>query len=209
MKRILYFVLLFLFVTSCQSQTEKRSQAQVVGGVCQGCEAVLEYDAGTLQSVDTLPDFELNSPRLKVTGTIYESDGKTPASNVILYIYHTNREGIYATSGDEEGWGRRHGRYRGWIQTGADGFYTFYTFRPASYPNRGEPEHIHMTVKESDKNEYYIDDIVFDDDPLLTSEKRNRLKKRGGSGIVNPTPVDDVFEVKRDIILGMNVPDYY
>jgi protocatechuate 3,4-dioxygenase beta subunit len=49
-----------------------------------------------------------------------------------------------------------------------------------------EPEHIHITVKEADKNEYYLDNYVFADDPLLTQEIRGKLKSRGGSGIMNP-----------------------
>ncbi len=100
---------------------------------------------------------------------------------MIIYIYHTNRKGLYEKKGDEKGWGKRHGYIRGWVKTDTKGKYTFFTFRPAAYPNSEEPEHIHITVKESDKNEYYIDAFVFDDDPLLTTSERNELDNRGGS----------------------------
>jgi protocatechuate 3,4-dioxygenase beta subunit len=135
-------------------------------------------------------------------------DTKTPAENVILYVYHTNSEGIYETKGNEKGWGKRHGYIRGWIKTGKDGKYTFYTSRPAAYPNTDEPEHIHITVKEPKRNEYYIDAVVFSDDELLTSENKKALTNRGGSGIVTPVNENGILTVNRDIILGLNIPNY-
>lgn len=207
MKQLLYTAILLLTISSCKSQTENIPD-QIVGGGCEGCEAVLEYGNKQLSSIDTLPKFKETEPKLKLSGIVYEKDGKTPAGNVILYIYHTNRAGIYEKKGDEMGWAKRHGYIRGWIKTGRDGEYTFYTFRPASYPNRQEPEHIHITVKEPDKNEYYIDDIVFDDDPLLTKEGKIDLKNRGGSGIVTPERGNGIMIIERDIVLGLNIPNY-
>lgn len=199
---LLYF-LLMIGTLSCKPQTTKN-----VGGPCEGCEAIFEYGSNVLTSVDTLPEYQQNEPKLKITGTVFKKDGKTPAENVILYIYHTNRQGIYETNGDETGWAKRHGLIRGWVKTGKDGGYTFYTFRPASYPDRSEPEHIHITVKEPDKNEYYLDNYFFDDDPLLTTEKRNRLENRGGSGVVAPKEGGGILTIERHINLGKNIPDY-
>lgn len=200
-KKLLPFLLLTLIFFSC---IECQSQ---VGGPCEGCEAIHEYGNKILTPIDTLPHFESNEPKLKITGTVLTKDGK-PARNVIIYIYHTNRKGVYETKGDESGWAKRHGFIRGWVKTGGDGKYTFYTFRPASYPVRSEPEHIHITVKEPDKNEYYVDNILFDDDRLLTQDKRTELKDRGGSGIVNPRQSNGIYSVERDIFLGKNIPDY-
>lgn len=72
-----------------------------VGSPCEGCEAIYEYVDNVLTSVDTLPLFQQNEPKLKINGTVFKKDGKTPASDVIVYIYHTNREGIYQTKSDE------------------------------------------------------------------------------------------------------------
>lgn len=94
------------------------------------------------------------------------------------------------------------------MKTGKEGKYTFYTFRPGAYPDRNEPEHIHVTVKEPELNEYYLDDFLFDDDPLMTMEVRQRLNNRGGSGIVKPKEKDGILTVERDIVLGENIPDY-
>lgn len=196
-------VTLSFLTTSCKAQTSEK-----VGGPCEGCEAILEYGNKRLTPTDTLPEFENHELKLKVTGTVYKKDGKTPAENVIIYIYHTNRQGIYPTRGDEEGWAKRHGYLRGWAKTGKDGKYTFYTFRPASYPDRSEPEHIHFTVKEVDRNEYYLDDLLFEDDPLLTVEKRKDRENRGGSGTITLYFREGILTANRNIILGLNIPDY-
>ena len=201
-------LVLSLFIPmSCNAQIEEKPGI-IVGGGCEGCEAIYEYGDKNLVSIDTLPLFEVNNPKLKITGTVFKKDGKSPATDVILYIYHTNRKGIYETRGNEKGWAKRHGFIRGWVKTDANGQYTFYTFRPASYPDRSEPEHIHLTVKEPDKNEYYLDDYVFEDDPLLTPGKLKTQGNRGGSGIMKPDIRNGILFIHRDIILGLNIPGY-
>ena len=104
LKTLLLLTTLFVFSLSCLSQEISEQDAELVGGPCQGCEAVFEFGDRELTATDTLPDFDNPGPKLKVTGTIYQPDGKTPAPNVILYIHHTNQEGIYETRGDETGW---------------------------------------------------------------------------------------------------------
>lgn len=208
MKILLYLLFFLLGMSSCQSQTKEKTKTRIVGGPCEGCEAVFEFGDQKLKAIDTLPLFEENAPSLKVYGTVFKKDGKTPAENVILYFYQTNRQGLYVRDQNAEGWGQRHGRIRGWIKTDQDGQYAIYTFRPAAYPQGQEPEHIHITVKEPDKNEYYIDEYIFEDDPLLDKRKREELLNRGGSGIVQPVLENGIWLAKRDIVLGMNIPDY-
>lgn len=207
MKKLINIAIIALTILSCQSQTKTEDNI-IVGGPCEGCEALHEYGDARLTNIDTLPKFEVSEPKLKVTGTVFQKDGKTPAENVIVYIYHTNKNGIYETKGDEEGWAKRHGYIRGWIKTTSDGSYTFYTFRPGSYPNTTAPEHIHITVKEPNTNAYYIDDIMFEDDKNLTEDFKNRLSNRAGPGVVLPKLKDGILHVKRDIILGKNIPYY-
>lgn len=207
MNRAQYLLLLVLTTFSCRSQSDN-SPAALVGGNCEGCEAVFEFADKVLTAVDTLPDFDLSKSKLRVTGTIYKKDGQTPAKNVIVYIYHTNQEGLYKQGLDATGWGLRHGALRGWVKTDLNGQYTFFTYRPASYPNSEEPAHIHITVKEPNKNEYYIDEFVFDDDPLLTEEKRILLLNRGGSGISKIRLKENILTIERDIVLGLNIPNY-
>ncbi len=198
-------VLVFLSVGYTSCQAEKKKSNKIVGNMCNDCGALLEYDPNTLTPIDTLPLFDKSEPKLKLTGIVFEIDGKTPAPNVIIYIYQTNREGVYELNGTEKGWAQRHGFIRGWVRTDQYGHYTFYTFRPASY---GPEEHIHVILKETDKNPYTIDDFLFDDDPKLTTEVRKRWRNRGGSGIVKPIMENGLLSVNRDIILGLNIPNY-
>jgi len=207
MKSILNFLFLFFLITSCDSQSNKNT-VHIVGGPCEGCEAVFEYGNKELKFIDTLPLYIETEPKLHITGTVFQKDGITPAKDVILYIYQTNREGIYVTRKGDKGWGKRHGFIRGWVKTNKDGKYGFYTFRPGAYPNGNEPEHIHLTIKEPNKNEYYADEFVFDDDPLLIDSLKRELNNRCGSGITTPKKEGAIIKVKRDIILGLNIPDY-
>jgi protocatechuate 3,4-dioxygenase beta subunit len=143
------------------------------------------------------------SERMEISGIIYQVDGKTPAPNVILYVYHTDAKGYYSPAPNATNIARRHGHLRGWLKTNVSGEYKFTTIRPAPYPSRDNPAHIHPIVKESDKNEYYIDEYVFEDDSLLTQEQRSKLENRGGSGIIHLAKSGDggAWIGKRNIIL--------
>jgi protocatechuate 3,4-dioxygenase, beta subunit len=209
-KVITFVCILTTLATAACSQSRERSEnSRKVGGQCEGCEAIYEYAAKKLKATDTLPDFNEPGPKLILTGTIFHIDGKTPAKDVILYVYHTDQTGKYSTKGGEKGWAKRHGYIRGWIKTDATGRYTFYTLRPASYPGTKAPAHIHPVVKEPGKNEYWIDEFIFDNDPFVTAEVRKSQQERGGNGILTVRIAADGTQVaEHDIILGKNVPDY-
>lgn len=201
-KIVLPFLLLFTFCSIGVSQEISEQNSVLVGGPCEGCEAVFEFGDRFLSPVDTLPGFEQAEEKLKITGTIYRPDGQTPAEGVILYIHHTNAKGVYPTRGDETGWDRRHGYLRGWIKTEADGRFTFYTQKPGSYSQN--PAHIHPTILEPDGKYYYIAEYLFEGDPNL----ENGWGNRGGAGVVKLKRQNDMLVAERDIILGLNVPDY-
>ena len=199
--------ILFLSVAlmlNCQN----RSQKNLVGGPCEGCEAIYEYGNSVLHPVDTLPNFKKLPHPIKISGVIYKADGKTPANDVIIYVYHTDDKGIYPKKENARGWERRHGYLRGWMKTKNDGSYTFYTSRPASYPNTTIPQHIHITIKEPGINEYYLADYYFADDPNLPAAIKNRRNHRGGSGIITLQKRGDLYEATRDIVLGKHIPNY-
>lgn len=139
---------------------------------------------------------------------MFQKDGKTPAKDILLYVYHVDRTGIYRPGEHPVSWEERHGQHRGWIKTGSDGKFTFYTFRPVPYPEVREPEHIHIYVKEPNTIPYYIDSYLFESDPTLTDEKKQSQKNRGGSGIVQLKKENGLWTTNRNIILGQNIPDY-
>ena len=215
MKHILLTLLIAASFSSCaqhdnKAQTQKSNTAKIIGGGCECCEAIYEGMPEQLTYETTIASKDEPGELLEISGTIFQKDGKTPASNVILYIYHTNAKGYYEPSKDQTGCAKRNGHLRGWIKTNAKGEYTFHTIKPAPYPKASIPAHIHPVIKEPGKNEYYIDEFLFDDDTLLTANERNRQENRGGSGIVKLSKnASGVWMGKRDIILGKNIPDYY
>ncbi len=203
----LILLVLCFNLASCISQENSKFKPRLVGGTCEGCEAVLDYGDRELSSIDTLPEFEKTEPKLKVTGTIFEKDGKTPAKGVVLFVHHTNRDGVYPKRGDKGGWESEYGYIHQWIKTGADGKYTFYTFKPERYG--GLPAHIHPIILEPNGKYYWLDSFLFAEDPQLTDEHRNPNSPRGGSnGILYLKKENGIWVGKRDFILGKNVPGY-
>lgn len=189
-------------------QTTDEVQNRLIGS-CEGCEAVFEYGNKPLLPIDTLPDFKDSGTRLKVSGTIYLADGKTPAQDVILYVYHTNQEGIYPKRGGEKGWAKQHGYIRGWIKTGKDGKYTFYTLKPGIYPDRGAAAHIHPVILKPDGKYYWLEDYYFEGDTLLTERELRPKSPRGGNGnILKLRHTKNLWVITRDIILGKNIAGY-
>ncbi|MEP2772666.1 MAG: intradiol ring-cleavage dioxygenase [Fulvivirga sp.] len=200
--RFFSIAIITFFTIACSTAQERK-----VGGRCEGCEALFEYGDRQLDATDTLPGFEAAREKIKLSGTVFKSDGKTPAENVIIYVYQTDQKGIYPTKGNEIGWGKRHGYIRGWMKTDDSGKYSFYTFRPASYPNTTVAQHIHITVKEPGLIPYYIDDYNFADDPNLN--EGHSSNHRGGNGLVKLKKSDNgLLAASRDIILGKHIPGY-
>ncbi len=210
----MFFVLptILLAFNSCQSRSfeatgnSDNTTNKIIGGGCDGCELMYSGIPDEINAVDTNALWFEDGQKLIVSGTIYRSDKKTPASDVILYYWQTDAQGYYSKSQTQT---TLHGRVRGWVRSDINGKYSIYTIKPTPYPNNVLPSHIHFAIKEADiQDEYYTDELVFDDDPLLTPERRNKLENRGGSGIVKTKLADGVLSASHDIILGLNIPNY-
>lgn len=179
------------------------AQEPVLGGPCEGCEWVFEGKPKAPPSEARIaPEGEPGRP-LVIRGTVRDLAGR-PVPGTVVYAYHTDAGGIYPPAAT------RHGRLRGWAAADAKGEYAFRTIRPGAYPGRSAPEHVHVHVIEPGKGTYWIDDLVFDDDPLLGPEaRRQMLRGRGGEGLGKPVKgADGVWTVRRDIVLGQGVPGY-
>lgn len=209
MKQLFACLLIITSLSACSQTSNQSKNTKHVGGNCEGCEAIYEGSIPfeKLTNAATLPDYNEPGPKMEISGIVYQRDGKTPAKDVVVYVYHTDQTGHYTPAPDAKGWGKRHGRIRGWIKTDKNGFYHFYTLKPAAYPGTNIPAHIHITLKEPDKNEYYIDEYLFEGDPLTATE-RSRQDKRGGSGIISLEQKNGMLHGKRDIVLGLNIPGY-
>jgi protocatechuate 3,4-dioxygenase beta subunit len=215
MKRLAFvktLVALFLLV-SCNSQTKQQSPAannQPIGGGCDGCELMYVDMPQQINATDTSEGWFEKGQKLIVSGTVFQPDGKTPASNVVIYYWQTDNAGYYSPKEGMTEKAKVHGHLRGWVKTNEAGEYIIYTIRPAPYPNDVLPAHIHYSIKEPDvANEYYTDDLNFTDDSLLAPYlKRYPQENRGGNGVVRTVVQNSVQTCRRDIILGLHIPNY-
>lgn len=204
------------FVSGC-GQTKKSdltspilSREITVGDGCEDCDLIFEgmpaYENMSYETV--IANSNEPSEPLEISGMIFMPDGKTPAQDILFYVYHTDSRGYYSAL-DTQTVGKRHGHLRGWMRTDKNGRYKFRTIRPASYPDSQVPQHIHPIIKEPGKTEYWIDEYWFEDDPFVRDEYRAMMDKRGGQGIIKLTKNENgIWIGERDIILGLNVPNY-
>jgi len=178
----------------------------LVGGPCEGCDAVFVGRPGKLATHARIAPVTEPGEPFVLEGTVTTQDG-TPAAGVIVYAYHTDAKGEYPPM---KGAKHEHGRLRGFAVSDAKGAYAFSTIRPASYPNSRAPQHVHMHVVEPGRCHYYIDELVFSDDPHLTAENKKIVSKgRGGEAIATPTrDAKKVWHARRDIALGAGIDDY-
>jgi protocatechuate 3,4-dioxygenase beta subunit len=194
--------MLVLANSSCLSQV-------IVGGGCDGCELMFVDMPKSITSTSYSPAFNDEGQKLLITGKVFANDGVTPAINVIIYYWQTDNKGYYSSKTSQSKKSKRHGYIRGWVKSDNAGNYSIYTIKPKAYPNRSLPAHIHLSIKEPNiKDEYYTDNLVFDYDPLLTTDKRKKLKNRGGSGILRTLISENMIIAEHNIILGLNIPNY-
>lgn len=165
-----------------------------------------DYTESALSNTDTIPDFENTQNKIKLTGTIYMQDGKTPAKDVVLALYQKNEDGSFELLKHEDK--SRSVRHSGAIKTDADGRYTFYTFIPGKALRSHDLKEIHLVLKEPNKEEAGLYPIVFDNDPLLSKSCKKKLARRGINNIV-ALQTDQGLQVgSKDIVLIQNSADY-
>jgi protocatechuate 3,4-dioxygenase beta subunit len=199
---------------SCKGQTQKVDKKQVssdiaVGGRCDGCAVMWVGAPDQIDSKDTSAGWNEAGQKLIISGKIFKKDGHTAAPNTIVYYYHTDNEGYYSPAAGLPAEAKRHGHLRGWVKSDEKGNYAIYTIRPAPYPKENIPAHVHLLVKEPTiGNEYYIDELVFDDDKFIIAENKSNFENRGGSGILKVNKKGSIQTASHDIILGLNIPGY-
>ncbi len=202
MKHYLLLIIPIASINAC-AQSPQVSSDRAVGGPCETCE-LIDFDMPkTLRAETTIAATTEKGEPMVLEGTIYRPDGQTPAEGIILYVYHTDAEGLYSNLPGQSK--IRHGHLRGWIKTDASGHYKITTIRPAPYPDRNAPAHVHPIIKEPGLTPYWIDEYLFDDDPLVTDQIRKGATQRGGNGIIRLTKKNGTWYGKRDIVLGKNV----
>jgi len=122
--------------------------------------------------------------RMVITGHVFAPDGVTPVAGAFVYAYQTDRTGEYRN--DRTGVARLHG----FAKTDAEGRFEFHTIRPAPYPNRGIPAHVHFHIWGGGYPLQWTEELRFADDPLLTDHDRSASHALGKFGNVSRVTVD-------------------
>jgi len=163
---------------------------------------IYDYTEQHLNNTDTIPDFASKPDKLKITGIIYESDGKTPAKDVILYVCQSNEYGDYEMKRDKNR--NRYVHHRAWVKTDADGRYTFYTFMPGENRDVKELKQIQRIIKVPGKKEYKMNSFFFKNDPLL-ADLTLACRANTVSSMIEMEKQGNMFVATRDIKLEKNV----
>ena len=125
-----------------------------------------------------------------------------PLQNLLVYVYHTDATGQYRRAANATGCFRFHGVLHGWARPDADGRVVVRSIRPGPYPGSTEPAHVHIVVQFPGQHGYYINDLLFDDDPRLTPAIRAAQTMAGGPGVVRATKDSrGVWQVERVVTL--------
>jgi protocatechuate 3,4-dioxygenase beta subunit len=204
MKSLSFHFLLLITLTLCGQIFQTKAQNQPPS--CDCC-VFNEIDTQHLSFMGRIAPDTAKGQRIIIRGRVFLSDGKTPATQVLMYFYHTNSQGKYAKIGTENrtGYAWWHGYCRGWLKTNDKGEYEIRTIRPAPYPNSREPAHIHFEVKApTQKTCCNMTDFLFKGDPFLTESYEYRMETASGFiryGGIDLKPQNGVLTGHRDIIL--------
>lgn len=212
--KILNLIFLCGLFVSCNGQSSdtknvETTDSRIIGGGCEGCELMYVEIPKNISSEHTSVGWREGKQKLILTGKVLKIDGKTPASDVVIYYWHTDDNGLYSSDNQTPNQAKEHGKLRGWVKSDKNGNYTIKTSRPAAYPNDNMPQHIHLSIKEPDiTNEYYAD-LYFDDDPFYLNHKKKYGKiDRAGTEILRIVLDNHIQIAEHNIVLGLNIPDY-
>jgi protocatechuate 3,4-dioxygenase beta subunit len=146
---------------------------------------VQAQSSGVTASRATLAAADEPGERLIVSGRVFGPDGKTPIADASLYVYQTDKDGIYSKPVNDS----RTPRLRASLRTDAEGRYEYSTIKPGSYPNTQNPAHIHYVVNAAGYKER-IFEIVFEDDPLVNERIRANAAREGSGFSIRPLARD-------------------
>lgn len=197
MIKLAHFLSVSLFLGSCCVVMAQESSKEQPDNYMTR-HAIYDYSENDLTDIDSIPDFASKSNPLKITGTVFLSDGITPAKDVLLYIDQADENGNYELKKQND---KRYVYHRGWVKTDANGQYTFYTFIPGKEKRSNDYKKIHLVIKDPNSIEMKGMDFIFDNDPMLTKSCRKKLAKKGIDSILKPEKTDAILVATKNIVL--------
>ncbi len=155
------------------------------GSAC-GTEAQTHKPASLTASGRIAPEGEPGAP-LAIHGRVLAPDGRRPAARVVVFAYQTGADGLYS-SPEKPG---RPWRLQGWAVTDADGRFEFRTIRPAPYPGRSIPAHVHLSMETASYGRQWAEELRFDDDRFVTAAERKASAALGAFANVRTATTRD------------------
>ena len=201
MKRILILLLIIISINSFSSIYAQNPNGEFYKYTenYKKRHAIYDLSKTNLKSFDTVPGFETQEEKLVISGTIYQSDGITPAEGVILYICQADDYGDYNSKKID---GKRILKHQACIKTDANGNYTFYTFVPGTYWPTRDLQEIHGVIKAPHSNNAYaVPHFIFDKDPFLKKSCKKKIEKNALNNILTLKKQDNIHIAKRDFVL--------
>ena len=98
-----------------------------------------------------------------------------------MFAYHTDAAGLYSRAEGPHQW-----RLQGAARTDREGRFRFTTVRPAPYPGRTIPVHVHLEFQAKDAR-YHGGEIRFADDALVDASERSASSAAGRFAWVLPS----------------------
>ena len=140
------------------------------------------------------PPWESGEP-LVITGRVVDGDRK-PITKRKLRAWQTNAKGLY----NEPGNGRQEPTLAGLQWTEDDGGYRWETVKPAAYPSRTQPGHVHMEL-EREGEEPFWRTLWFEGDALIDDGQREWAAESVETVIIELRLVDGVWQGTHDIVV--------
>ena len=122
------------------------------------------YRPGSPLRSDLIPAGN-SAPIMELSGTVYDEDGVTSLSDVLIESWQCDEHEVYDNTSDEY-------LFRGSQRTDANGRYAFRTIVPIPYKDGvvgWRPAHIHLRISSPNRQDL-ITQIYFKDDPHLSSD---------------------------------------
>lgn len=133
-------------------------------------------------------------------GTIFQKDGKTPMSNVLIEAWQCDENEIYDNTSDDY-------LFRGAVKTDGYGKYSFKTIVPVPYKDGDDwrPAHIHLRISSADHQDL-ITQIYFKGDPHIIEDAAAASPQSASRILDIKKNFDSENEVIFDVVMGKSFP---
>ena len=138
---------------------------------------------------------------LHLSGTIFQKDGKTPLSDVLIEAWQCDEHEQYDNTSDDY-------LLRGTVKTGKDGKYAFITIVPVPYKasdTSWRPAHIHLRIS-SASHQDLITQIYFKGDPYLDKDSSSASPQAVGRILdINKNAAGEKV-IQFDVVMNKSFP---